>query len=144
MTTILTLAVIIVGATVLYNLWLFDCLARWEYEHHREQWERDGKPSGFLTWRPKEPKSWSSGRVEQHLNMKWTFKTPGWASASPECRHWIIQTHHFVGSGSGHCGRVARNLFSMVVVHILQRTLFSLLEQGADVTSPIPDGTPYV
>lgn len=91
MTAILTLAVVIVGAAVLYNLWLFDCLARWEYEHNREQWERDGKPSGFLTWRPKEPKSWPSGRVEQHLNMKWTFKTPGWASASPECRRWIIQ-----------------------------------------------------
>ena len=59
MTAILTLVVVIVGATVLYNLWLFDCLARWEYEHHREQWERDGKPSGFLAWRPKEPKSLS-------------------------------------------------------------------------------------
>jgi hypothetical protein len=91
MIAMLTFTAIVVGGATFYNMWLFDCLARWEYEHHREQWERDGKPSGFLTWRPKEPKSFSIGRVEQHLNMKWTFKTPDWATTSPECHRWIVQ-----------------------------------------------------
>jgi hypothetical protein len=89
--TLIVATVIIVGAMVFYNLWLFDRLARWEYEHHREQWERDGKPSGFLFWRPKESDGWSSGRIEQSLNLRWTFKMPDWAAKHSECRWWIIQ-----------------------------------------------------
>jgi hypothetical protein len=37
-------------ALVLFYMRLFDRLVRWEYQHHREQWERDGKPDGFF-WR---------------------------------------------------------------------------------------------
>ena len=39
---------ILAFAAVVYGMWVFDRLIRWEYEHHREQWERDGKPVGIF------------------------------------------------------------------------------------------------
>jgi len=59
------IAMMIVSAIV-YQMWLFDCLIRCEYEHHREQWERDGKPSGFF-WHPKEREFWSSNSAMHRL-----------------------------------------------------------------------------
>jgi len=108
MTLILFAVIIIVGIAVFYNLWLFDCLVRWEYEHNREQWERDGKPTGFLVWRPKEIRGRSSGGIEQGLNLRWTFKMPDWAAKNPECRWWIIQ----------------KRLASLAVVLIIVTVLF--------------------
>jgi len=111
MAIVITLVVAVVGATVLYNLWLFNCLVRWEYEHHHVQWERDGKPTGLL-WRPKECKFWASGRVEQRLNLLWLFKTPEWAAQSPECRRWLVQR------------RIITSVASLVVLIVLLRTFF--------------------
>jgi len=72
---------------IVYQMWLFDCLVRWEYEHHREQWERDGKPSGFH-WRPKECVFWLSNSAMHRLAGVFIFKTPDWA-AGLECRRWL-------------------------------------------------------
>jgi ABC-type anion transport system duplicated permease subunit len=74
---------------IVYHMWLFDCLVRWEYEHHREQWERDGKPRGFY-WRPKECVFWLSHSAMQRLAGIVVFRTPSWAVERPECRRWIL------------------------------------------------------
>ena len=74
---------------IVYHMWLFDYLVRWEYEHHREQWERDGKPSGFF-WRPKECVFWSSHSAMHRLAGIVIFRTPDWAAERPECRRWIL------------------------------------------------------
>ncbi len=91
MTAILTVLAIVVIATILYQMSLFDRLIRWEYEHHRDQWERDGKPDGYF-WRAGESKFWSSDMAKKRLTGVWLFKTPGWAATSPECRRWLAQT----------------------------------------------------
>jgi hypothetical protein len=75
---------------IVYQMWLFDCLVRWEYEHRREQWERDGKPSGFY-WRPKESLFWLSNSAMHRLAGVLVFRTPDWAVEVPECRRWILQ-----------------------------------------------------
>jgi len=71
-------------------MWLFDCLVRWEYDHHREQWERDGKPDGFF-WRAKECVFWSSDFAKKKLSFWWMFKTPGWISESQRTRRWLFR-----------------------------------------------------
>lgn len=91
MTAILVVVAIVVIATILYQMSLFDRLIRWEYDHHRDQWERDGKPDGYF-WRAGECKFWSSDMAKKRLTGVWLFKTPGWAATSPECRRWLAQT----------------------------------------------------
>jgi hypothetical protein len=75
---------------VVYDLWLFDRLIRWEYEHEREQWERDGKPAGYF-WRATECTFWSSMAAAKHLGFVWLFKTPRWIADKPECRRCLFQ-----------------------------------------------------
>ena len=78
--------------TVVLDMCLFDYLVRWEYEHHRDQWEKDGKPSGYIIWCPKESIPMQLGRTEikHDLNFFWTFKMPQWAAESIECRRWFF------------------------------------------------------
>jgi hypothetical protein len=111
MAIIITFVVVVIGATALYNLWLFNCLVRWEYQHQREQWERDGKPTGLL-WRPKECEFRLSGNVEQRLNLLWLFTTPEWAAQSPECCRWLAQK------------RIITLVACIVVLTVLFRTFF--------------------
>jgi hypothetical protein len=111
MAFVIILVVVVVAATVLYNMWLFDCLIRWEYEHHREEWERDGKPDGFF-WRAKDCKFWSSDMAKKRITGAWLLKTPAWASKSPECRRWLAHV------------RVIALVASIVVLTILFRTFF--------------------
>ncbi|HXB02762.1 MAG TPA: hypothetical protein VNV15_08105 [Opitutaceae bacterium] len=75
---------------VVYTMWLFDCLVRWEYDNHREQWERDGKPDGFF-WRAKECVFWSSDLAKKKLGFWWMVKTPDWISESPKLRRQLFQ-----------------------------------------------------
>lgn len=89
MTLILILIVAVMALAALCNMWLFDCLVKWEYEHHREQWERDGRPTGFLRWHPKEGRFWSGSGAAQQLNFVWLFKTPEWARGNSECRRLL-------------------------------------------------------
>jgi len=111
MTTMLFISFAVLGLAAMYNMWLFDRLVEWEYKNHREQWERDGKPTGCLFWHPSEPKGLSSGRVEQCLNCKWMFKMPSWATTSLECRRWIAYK------------RVSTLIASLVVLALLLKLL---------------------
>jgi hypothetical protein len=90
MTAIVVFGVIALMADLIGLMWLFDCLVRWEYDHHREQWERDGKPDGFF-WRAKECVFWSSDFAKKKLSFWWMFKTPGWISESQRTRRWLFR-----------------------------------------------------
>lgn len=91
----LTTIGIVAILTAVYQMWLFDRLIRWEYEYHRDQWERDGKPDGFF-WRAQECKVWSGDMAKKRLTTGWIFKTPGWAANSPECRRWLVHVRVIV------------------------------------------------
>jgi len=78
-------------ASVIYNMWLFDRLVRWEYDHQREQWQRDGSPDGYF-WRPPGCTFWSSDMAKKRLGLLWLFSTPQWMAESPKCRRWLLQT----------------------------------------------------
>jgi hypothetical protein len=71
-------------------MWLFDSLVRWEHAHHREQWIRDGKPSGYF-WKSAECVFWTSHNAMHTLQLSLLFKTPGWAAESPLCRAWLFK-----------------------------------------------------
>ena len=73
-------------------MYLFDNLVKWQYEHNREQWEKDGKPYGFMTWPPKgfPSKGWSLGLTEKRLDGSWLCKTPKWVSESKDCLRWLF------------------------------------------------------
>ena|ERR1043165_4520406 len=90
----MTLVAAIVNATgisaILYSSWLFDRLARYEYEHHREQWERDGRPIGVY-WRPSETTIFRSRAGKNWWRLAWLFHTPRWARSSSQCRAWLLQ-----------------------------------------------------
>ena len=90
MIALLSIGVAAAFAAVLYYMRLFDSLVRWEYQHHREQWERDGKPDGFF-WRAEECVPWSSGIAKKRLDVQWLFKTPTWAAETDQCRLWLLQ-----------------------------------------------------
>lgn len=63
----------------------FDKLVRIEYESHRNDWERDGRPHGIF-WVPEEARtlggwlvSWSSSIASRRCAFVWLFSTPKWA-----------------------------------------------------------------
>lgn len=84
----LQIAVVVGGGILIYCFWLFDQLVRWEYEHHREQWERDGKPKG-VCWRGEGRPVWEGDFAKNRLVFIWAFSTPAWAKESPCCRRWL-------------------------------------------------------
>ena len=101
-------------AAVLYYMRLFDSLVRWEYEHHREQWERDGKPDGFFG-RGERCVPWSSGVAKKRLDVAWLFNTPDWAAQAPQCRRWLLQK------------RIISAAAALVILILFARLLFGLV-----------------
>jgi hypothetical protein len=84
----LQIVVVVGGCFVIYCIWLFDQLVRWEYEHHRAQWEKDGKPKG-ICWRAEGRPMWEGDFAKLRVFFFWAFNTPAWAKASPCCRRWL-------------------------------------------------------
>ena len=75
-------------SSVAWNMWVFDLLVRWQHEHLREQWERDGKPHGIF-WCAEESNGRSSEVAKERLYFSLIFKTPRWIAQSPECRRLL-------------------------------------------------------
>jgi hypothetical protein len=68
----ITLFAILISAFV-----FFDRLIRYEYRAHREAWERDGKPTGYLFSPPEA--TWFRSRIAAgDCSMGWLFWTPPW------------------------------------------------------------------
>jgi hypothetical protein len=55
----------------------FDRLIEHEYESHRDAWERDGRPIGFL-FHPPEAKFFRGSIAFQRCALIWPFSTPRW------------------------------------------------------------------
>ncbi len=85
------LVLVILGLLDLGFVFLtFDRLVKWQHEHHREEWEKDGKPDGFF-WMPTARKSWRGHLAMTKLNVLWLFRTPPWARSGSPSRRWFIQ-----------------------------------------------------
>lgn len=93
----LILLAIWIGAplVVTYQLRLFDRLIRWEYNHQRDLWERDGRPSGVF-WSAKECGFLNSYLAMQVLYLNWMFKTPNWITANQKY-HRVLTRLRLVG-----------------------------------------------
>jgi hypothetical protein len=110
-----TIAIVVLAfAAVLYAMRLFDHLVQWEYEHAREQWNRDGNPDGFF-WRAAECSVLKSDLAKKRLGVLWLFRTPAWAAQSVECRKWLVQ-HRLISAA-----------VAFAVFVVLSRLLFRLL-----------------
>jgi hypothetical protein len=76
-----TIVLVIVGFTlagVLISAFYFlDCLIRHEYQFHRDAWEKDGRPTGYL-FRPPEATWFRSGFAFQRCALSWPLHTPRW------------------------------------------------------------------
>jgi len=77
----LTVVLVIVGFTlagVLISAFYFlDRLIRHEYQFHREAWENDGRPVGYL-FRPPEATWFRSGFAFHRCSLVWPVRTPRW------------------------------------------------------------------
>ena len=78
------------ASSIACAMWTFDLLVRWQYEHVREQWERDGKPHGIF-WSAAECVGCRSEVAKQRIFFLWNFKRPDWIAQSPECKRWLLR-----------------------------------------------------
>ena len=76
----------LVGLTA---FWMFDKLVRSEYASHREDWEQDGKPSGFF-FHPPETQTPGSWLAFQRCTFVWLFKTPEWMRQDERTLRWVF------------------------------------------------------
>jgi hypothetical protein len=68
---------------VLPTILLFDGLIEFEYDWHRDAWEADGRPCGYMFFRPPKAAWWS---MNTHvLFFTWMFSTPAWARTNRSC-----------------------------------------------------------
>jgi hypothetical protein len=81
-------------ASIVWAMFEFDRLLRWEIEHYPQCWDEDGRPRGYLCkppgayvgpwWRPLEAKN-----RQIALARRWLFKTPNWALNHANCQSWL-------------------------------------------------------
>ncbi len=70
---------------LLAGFYFLDRLIRYEYSFHRDAWERDGRPNGFL-FRPPERTLFRSAVAFQRCAFGWCFYTPQWIRADPSAK----------------------------------------------------------
>lgn len=105
--------VVLLVSAIFYQMFLFDRLVRWEYDHHREQWERDGRPVGYF-WKADGCNFWSGDAAKKRVEFLWLFRSPCWIAETPECRRWLAKR------------RAIFLLCSIAVGSVLTRLLFGL------------------
>jgi hypothetical protein len=75
--------VLTIVVVVLPTMLLFDGLVEFEYDWHRDAWEADGRPTGYLFFRPPEAR-WFSVNTSV-LFIAWLISTPSWARQNTSC-----------------------------------------------------------
>jgi hypothetical protein len=70
---------------LLASFYFLDRLIRYEYMFHRDAWEQDGRPNGFL-FRPPEIRWFRSSMAFQRCAFGWPFYTPAWVRGDPVAR----------------------------------------------------------
>ena len=100
------LAFVIVVAVVCLagSLYTLDQLIRREYEVHRAAWDSDGRPIGFIFFRPPETDYFAGGKAYRRLSYGWLFKTPSWVEGDPVARNLLTRTRQM--SAAWHLGVV--------------------------------------
>jgi hypothetical protein len=73
----LTVFGIALAVVLIASLYFLDRLIRYEYQFHRDVWERDGRPVGYL-FRPLEASWFRSGLAFHRCAFRWLFYTPQW------------------------------------------------------------------
>ncbi len=81
-TALFILALVVLICVLIWSFITFDSLLRIEYEHFTDNWESDGRPTGFF-WHPSGVKvtirsSWARGRCA----LLWPIRPPKWVSSS--------------------------------------------------------------
>lgn len=68
-------------------------LIRYEYEHLRDQWEKNGEPQGMLFWKsPHPPKRLLNRYFLSNPGLTsifWLFVTPKWIEEFPETKKYL-------------------------------------------------------
>ncbi len=80
------IAVVVVLGVLMRAFINFDRLIKLQYARHKEEWVRDGMPSGFI-WRAPENGVFSLSR--NRVAVVLMFKTPGWAANEPEALEYL-------------------------------------------------------
>ena len=81
---LLILAMVLIVA-VPASFYFLDRLIRYEYEFHRDEWERDGRPNSPF-FRPPETTWFRSGMAFQRCALRWPLHTPSWVREDPSAR----------------------------------------------------------
>src|SRR5262249_27180917 len=80
-------SIIILVADILLALlpamFLFDGVVEFEYDWHRDAWESDDRPRGYMFFRA--PEAEWLGLNTHFLFFAWLFTTPAWARGSKSC-----------------------------------------------------------
>jgi hypothetical protein len=79
------LAALALIGVLISSFYFLDRLIRYEYAFHREAWERDGRPNGFL-FHPPEAGWFRSGLAFQRCALGWPLYTPAWIRADPAAK----------------------------------------------------------
>jgi hypothetical protein len=99
MTNIVTVALAVFGLALLSALiaafYFLDRLIRHEYQFHREAWEQDGRPVGYL-FRPPEGTWLRSGFAFHWCSFAWLFHTPPWVRDDSSAKRLLSRLRWFV------------------------------------------------
>jgi hypothetical protein len=74
----MTLLGLVLIAALVAAFYFLDRLIQYEYRFHRDAWEGDGRPIGYL-FRPAEATWFRSGFALSRCSLAWLFHTPAWA-----------------------------------------------------------------
>ena len=85
MTILLSLYGVVLLGTLLGSFVFFDRLIRHQYHTHRDTWERDGRPRGYL-FSPPETTWFHSGLATGRCSGGWLFWTPSWIRSDSVAR----------------------------------------------------------
>jgi hypothetical protein len=72
-------------AVLLSSFYFLERLIRYEYQFHRDSWERDGGPIGWF-FRPPESSWLRSGFAFHRVAFGWLFHTPQWTRGDSTAR----------------------------------------------------------
>ncbi len=72
-------------AAVLASCTLFDRLVKLEHSRHRSDWEKDGRPHGYV-WQPAERGALKGIWNREVRSAGWYLRTPDWVQADSEAR----------------------------------------------------------
>jgi hypothetical protein len=75
-------------AVLISAFYFLDVLVRHEYQFHRDAWEQDGRPTGYL-FCPLEATLVRSRLAFGRLSMAWLFWTPQWVRDDSAARRLL-------------------------------------------------------